>query len=94
MQMIAIIYKPTKSSMQSGKANTKKWLLSFEHDGSREIEPIMGWTASQDMMQEVHLEFSSLEQAISYAQKNKIDYQVIEPLSNKMVLQSYASNFK
>jgi hypothetical protein len=28
--MTARIYKPAKTAMQSGLANTKKWLLEFE----------------------------------------------------------------
>ncbi|MGA7609796.1 MAG: NADH dehydrogenase ubiquinone Fe-S protein 4, partial [Xanthobacteraceae bacterium] len=28
--MFARIYKPAKTAMQSGKANTKAWVLDFE----------------------------------------------------------------
>ena len=44
MTMTARIYRPAKTAMQSGKASTKQWLLEFEHDRPREIDPLMGWT--------------------------------------------------
>lgn len=92
--MSAIIYKPTRSASQSGKANTEKWLLKFIHNGTRKIEPVMGWTSSRDMMQEVILKFNSQEEAEKYAQKNNIAYQVVENKEHKMILRSYAENFK
>ena len=41
--------------------------------------PLMGWESSNDTYSELKLEFSSKELAISYAQKMKIDYEIIEP---------------
>jgi hypothetical protein len=42
----ARIYKPARTAMQSGKARTKEWVLDYEPETPREIEPLMGWTAS------------------------------------------------
>jgi len=88
----AKIYKPSKTAMQSGIRNTKTWLLEFEtlHTG---INPLMGWETSKDTMSEVRLEFSTKEQAISYAKKNKVDYHIIEPASSKIIKKSYTDNF-
>src|SRR5213076_2059847 len=58
-QVNARMYKPAKSAMQSGKANTKEWLLDFEPEERREIEPLMGWTSSGDMRQQVRLQFET-----------------------------------
>ena len=58
--------------MQSGKRNTKNWLLEFETLNTG-INPLMGWESSKDTMSEVKLEFSTKEQAINYAKKNNID---------------------
>ncbi len=78
--------------MQSGKRNTKNWLLIFETlDNS--VSPLMGWESSRDTMSEVKLEFSSKDQAIAYAEKNNIDYKVIEPQKQKIIKKSYADNF-
>ncbi len=43
--MVARIYKPAKTAMQSGRAKTKNWVLDFEPASPREIEPLMGWTS-------------------------------------------------
>ena len=78
--------------MQSGKRNTKNWLLEFDTLDTG-INPLMGWETSKDTMSEVKLEFSSKEQAINYAKKNNIDYYIIEPQKRKIIKKSYADNF-
>jgi len=78
--------------MQSGKRNTKNWLLEFDTLDNG-IYPLMGWESSRDTMSEVKLEFQSKEQAINYAKKNNIDYYIIEPQKNKLIKKSYADNF-
>ena len=88
----AKIYKPSKTAMQSGKRNTKNWLLEFD-TSNYGIFPLMGWESSQDTMSEVKLEFSSKEQAINYAKKNNINYYVVEPQKSKIIKKSYADNF-
>tara|TARA_Y100000590_G_scaffold26142_1_gene29466 strand:+ start:5201 stop:5608 length:408 start_codon:yes stop_codon:yes gene_type:complete len=88
----AKIYKPTKTAMQSGLRNTKNWLLEFDTLNTG-INPLMGWETSKDTMSEVKLEFSSKEQAISYAKRNNIDYYIIEPQKRKIIKKSYADNF-
>ena len=64
----AKIYKPSKTAMQSGRRNTKNWLLKFDSLNTT-INPLMGWESSQDTMSEVRLEFKTKDQAISYAKK-------------------------
>tara|TARA_B100000378_G_scaffold105389_1_gene84237 strand:+ start:46 stop:333 length:288 start_codon:yes stop_codon:yes gene_type:complete len=88
----AKIYKPSKTAMQSGKRNTKNWLLKFDTLDCG-VNPLMGWETSQDTMSEVKLEFSNKEQAINYAKKNNIDYYVLEPQKSKIIKKSYAENF-
>jgi hypothetical protein len=53
----------------------------------------MGWVSSIDTMSEVKLKFSTKEQAINYAKKNNIDYNIIEPQKRKIIKKSYADNF-
>jgi len=88
----AKIYKPTRTAMQSGKGNTKNWLLEFDTQDTG-INPLMGWETSKDIMSEVKLEFSTKEQAVTYAKKNKIDYYIIEPQKRKIIKKSYEDNF-
>ena len=88
----AKIYKPTQTVMQSGKGNSKNWLLKFDTLNTG-ISPLMGWESSKDTMSEVKLDFSTREQAINYAKKNNIDYYVIEPQKRKIIKKSYSDNF-
>ena len=88
----AKIYKPSKTAMQSGVRNTKKWILEFDTLNTG-INPLMGWVTSNDTMSEVKLEFSTKEQAINYARINNIDYYIIEPQKRKMIKKSYSDNF-
>ena len=53
--MTARIYKPARTAMQSGTAKTKEWVLDYEPEQPRMVEPLMGWTSSGDMKQQVRL---------------------------------------
>ena len=64
----AKIYKPSQTVMQSGKRNTKKWILEFDTLNTG-VNPLMGWESSKDTMSEVKLEFSTKEEAINYVKK-------------------------
>ena len=92
MNRKAKIYKPSKTAMQSGTRNSRNWLLEFDNL-DKGINPLMGWISSKDTMSEIKLEFSTKEQAVSYAKKNKINYYVIEPKERKIIKKSYADNF-
>jgi hypothetical protein len=94
LKMLARIYQPAKNAMQSGKARTKKWVLEFEPERAREIEPLMGWTASTDMRQQVSLDFDTVEEAVAYAQKNAIPFQIYEPHQVAAKAKSYSDNFR
>tara|TARA_Y100000590_G_scaffold281986_1_gene317187 strand:+ start:242 stop:529 length:288 start_codon:yes stop_codon:yes gene_type:complete len=88
----ALIYKPSKTAMQSGKRNTKNWVLEFETKDTG-VDPLMGWETSVDTMSEVKLKFSTKDQAIIYAKKYNIDYNLIEPKKRKIIKKSYSDNF-
>jgi ETC complex I subunit conserved region len=91
--MIARIYKPAKTAMQSGKANTREWALDFEPEQPRTVEPLMGWTSSADMMQEVRLRFDTKEEAIAYCERHGIAYQVLASKEPTRRVIAYADNF-
>ena len=78
--------------MQSGTGKKDKWILEFiTKDPTK--NPLMGWESSSDTLSELRLVFTSKELAISYAKKNKIDFNLIEPKKRKTVKKSYADNF-
>jgi hypothetical protein len=76
--MVARIYKPARTAMQSGTAKTKEWVLDYEPEQPRAVEPLMGWTSSGDMRQQVQLRFVTSEEAVAYCERHGIAYQVIE----------------
>ncbi len=92
--MLARIYKPAKTAMQSGRAKTTEWVLEYEPATPREIDPLMGWTSSNDMLSQVRLFFETKEEAIDYAQKNGIPFRVFEPHPRAFIKKSYSDNFK
>ena len=65
--MVARIYKPARNTMQSGRARSQHWVLEFEPETARGIEPLMGWTSSGDTRQQLRLNFDTKEHAIAYA---------------------------
>ena len=92
--MSAKIYRPAKTAMQSGKAKTYRWVLEFDQSQPRKIDPIMGYTSSADTLQQVRLTFESRELAEAYAQRNGIEYRVIEPKEVGRQTVSYTDNFR
>ena len=91
--MLARIFRPSKSAMQSGLAKTHSWILEFEPASARRPDPLMGWTSSTDMDGQISLAFASREEAVTYAQAHEIPFQVIEPQDRKKIIKAYADNF-
>jgi len=88
----AKIYRPSKTAMQSGSNQHIKWILEFNKQKTSN-DYLMNWTSSSDTQSQVKLFFETQEEAISYAKKNNIDYEIIEPKKSKPIIKSYADNF-
>jgi hypothetical protein len=91
--MTARIYKPARTAMQSGTAKTKEWVLDYEPEQPRTVKPLMGWTSSADMKQQVRLNFDTKEEAVAYCERNGIPYEVFESKPPKRLRISYSDNF-
>ncbi|WP_108860166.1 ETC complex I subunit [Ruegeria sp. Alg231-54] len=93
--MRARIYKPARNAMTSGMAKTRKWVLEYAPASSREVDPLMGWTSSDDTQTQVRLKFDTKEEALDYAKDNGIEVQVSEPHKRKPNLRAsgYGENF-
>jgi ETC complex I subunit conserved region len=91
--MTARIYKPGRTAMQSGNGNAKEWVLDYEPEEARTVEPLMGWTSSADMKQEVRLLFATKEEAIAYCEREGIAYQVFDAMPVERQRISYSDNF-
>jgi hypothetical protein len=92
--MKARIYQPSKNAMQSGTANTRHWVLEFEPELAKKIDPLMGWTGSAVMRGQVRLTFNSQEEAAAYAERNGVPFEVKPVHRKKRRIQAYADNFK
>lgn len=87
------IFQPTKTAMQSGRANVKKWILEFEPGSRKETDTLMGWTGSRDTRGQVRMRFDTKEDAVAFAQKNNLSFQVSETKKRKIKPKNYADNF-
>ena len=91
--MLARIYIPAQTAMQSGKAKAKEWVLEFEPASARVSDPLMGWTVSTDMNGQVRMQFDSREEAVAYAQRHGIAFEVLPPKEHRRIIRAYADNF-
>ena len=91
--MLARIYKPSRSAMQSGRAKAEDWILEFEPASARTPDPLMGWSSSNDTQTQVVLRFPHRDEAVAYAQKNGIPFQLFEPRVQRKIIKAYADNF-
>lgn len=93
--MRARIFQPARTAMQSGTAKTKTWTLEFVPASARSVDPLMGWTSSDDMNSQVRLRFDSRDAAEAYAKAHGIDYTVSEPKPRKANIRpgGYGDNF-
>jgi hypothetical protein len=68
-------------------------VLDYEPEQPRVVEPLMGWTSSGDMKQQLRLRFESKEEAIAYCERHGIPFQVAEPKEPARRTIAYADNF-
>ncbi len=95
--MNARIYKPSRHTMQVGRAKMKNWILDYCPDGSpehkRHIDPLMSWTSTTQTHTQIRLKFSTQKEAISYAENNGIPYTLIPEQPLNQTIKAYANNF-
>jgi hypothetical protein len=92
--MRARIYQPPKTAMQSGWAGTHQWVLEFETSSPLRPDPLMGWIGSADTQAQVHLHFDTSEEAVAYAEKHGIAYDLELPQARRVKPKAYADNFR
>ena len=91
--MTARIYRPAKTAMQSGHGNTHEWVLDYEPEEPRVVESLMGWTGSGDMKSQLRLRFATKEEAVAYAERHGIAYQVFDAKASPRRSIAYSDNF-
>lgn len=89
----ARIYQPTKTAMQSGRARTRQWVLEYDTADARFVEPLMGWTGTASTLGQLTLKFDTKEEAVAYAERKGIAYEIEEPHERRLNRRAYADNF-
>lgn len=88
------IYQPAKTAMQSGRAGTRSWIMEFEPEARREMDPLMGWTSSRDTRGQVRMSFDSKEEAVAHAERQGYAYTVQTAQARTVRPKSYSDNFR
>ena len=93
--MVARIYQPAKTAMSSGTAKTKCWVLEFAPTEERNLDPLMGWTSSDETQTQVRLEFETKDAALDYAELNDISATVHDSQKRALNIRTggYGENF-
>ncbi|KAI9667979.1 MAG: hypothetical protein M1821_000799 [Bathelium mastoideum] len=89
------IFKPTKTATQSGDWHSHHWRMDWDvlGKGHRWENPLIGWQSSADAMQGTHLNFTSKEDAVNFAEKQGYEYYVQEPNERRIIPKAYANQF-
>jgi hypothetical protein len=80
--------------MQSGWAKTHDWVLEFIPTMARRPDPLMGWIGGADTQTQVRLTFATRDEAIAYADKNGIAYEIELAVTRRVKPKAYADNFR
>ncbi|MEO8812336.1 MAG: ETC complex I subunit [Caulobacteraceae bacterium] len=91
--MLARIFRPARSAMQSGRANTKLWTLEFAPAAARDLDPLMGWTETTDTRGQIRLSFDTREEAVEFARRHAIAFEIIPDAERTLIIKAYADNF-
>jgi hypothetical protein len=90
----ARLYQQGPRATQSGKARAGQWILESEPTEARRPDPLMGWVGGGNTDQQVRLVFPTLAAAQSYAARHGLDTEIVAPAPPRLILQSYAENFR
>jgi hypothetical protein len=90
----ARIYQQGNRPTQSGKARSDIWILEPEPSEARRPDPLMGWAGGGETEQQVRLSFPTLEAATAYADRQGLEAEIVPPAPRRLILQSYAENFR
>lgn len=75
----ARIWRPSKSATTAGRAQSRAWKMTFPRLSAPWIEPLMGWTAGDDIAYQIELSFPTLDAAIRHAERLGVPYEVRLP---------------
>ena len=88
-----LIYKNKKSPTQSGFKRDNYWLLADTTCSSYSKDVLTGWKG-EDLTNKVRLKFDTKKEAVYYASKHMLDYDIEEEVEKSIKEKSYADNFR
>lgn len=80
--------------MQSGHAQARSWIVEFAPAAAVKANPLMGWPGSNDTSGQVRLVFDSQDEAIAYARKHGLDFEVQPARDRALRPRAYSDNFR
>ena len=72
---------------------THDWRLEFVTLAAQHADPLMGWIGGGDTQDQVRLRFATKEEAIAYAERGGIAYDIELPRERRIRPKAYADNF-
>jgi hypothetical protein len=92
--MRARIFQQPKTAMQSGTAGTHEFVLDFEPTSRQHADPLMGWNGGTSTQSQVRLRFPTQEEAVAYAEREGLAYDLEISPARVHKPKAYADNFK
>ena len=95
--MKAILFQVSKNAMQSGKGYGQ-WRMIFQRTENEKKslwkDELMGWTSTNETLQQIVLSFDSIEEAVAYARHKDVQLDIRIERSLLPHAKSYADNFR
>ncbi|MEI6557489.1 MAG: ETC complex I subunit [Rhodospirillaceae bacterium] len=92
--MTARIYQPSRAATQSGLGKTREWILEHEPATRRAPESLMGWTSAADALNQIRLRFPSRDDAVAYAERHGLAYDIQDTNPRTVRPRSYTDRFR
>ena len=92
-KMKYLIYKNKKSPTQSSFKKNSYWLLEDITCSNYSEDTLTGWKG-EELKSKLRLKFETEKEAIYYATKHMLDFEIEEEVVKNIKEKSYADNFK
>ena len=93
--MRARIFQRPKTATQSGQAGAGNWVFEYQPTEREQNDPLMGWWGSGDTLGQVRLRFDSAADAVAFADKQGVPYDLeVPPTTRAIKPKAYADNFR
>ncbi len=84
------IFSPARNVMQSAPFAEGRWIVQYLKVVKRSVDPIMGWTSSNEVPSNTQFIFETKEEAIEYCKRKNLSYEISEPKKRKVHIKPYA----